>query len=62
MIKGLDELDNAKKTMTFIVISSHLLSLMVINGHFLYFCVRLLSNITVSESPEVNDLEYSKAK
>ena len=23
MIKGLDELDNAKKTMTFIVISSH---------------------------------------
>ena len=33
MIKGLDGLDNAKKTMTFIVISSHLLSLMVNGSH-----------------------------
>ncbi|MCF8218431.1 MAG: hypothetical protein K9J21_05570 [Bacteroidales bacterium] len=33
MIKGLDELDNAKNRMSFVVISSHLLSLMVIGSH-----------------------------
>ncbi|MCF8328044.1 MAG: hypothetical protein K9I29_07080 [Bacteroidales bacterium] len=50
MIKGLDELDNAKKAMTFIVISkamtfivisSHLLSLMVIGSHSWSFSILL---------------------